>query len=187
MFCMKPTQRPAIPSKGVSGTWEMSGTWEICINSKLSYIPLPVSPPLGTAVQLVSSIKAGVMIRFIKNSSNDCLGIDPDSDFIRHLCKGGTNWPWMQEGWDNIPVTKACKGSSIAALSFSNRETPSRHVFYQDPMLHVRDHYMDPNKEHDGWNLGERIIVLSLSMDEGSLHWRFPGLWHTTAWNAHNG
>ena len=181
VFCTKPTQCPAIPSNGVSGSWE------ICINSRSAYIPLPVSLPLRTAVQLVSSIKAGVMIRFIKNSSNDCLGIDPHSDFIRHLSKGGINWPWMKEGWDNIPVAKALKGSRIAALSFSNRETPSRHVFYQDHKSHIRDHYMDPSKERDGWKLGERILVLSFSMNESSLHCRFAGLWHTTAWNAHNG
>jgi len=96
------------------------------------------------------------------------------------------NWPGMQQGWANIPVTKALKGSSIAALSFSNCETPSRHVFYQDPELHVRDHYMDPSREHDGWILGEQILELSLSMNESSSHCRYAGLWHTTAWNAHN-
>jgi hypothetical protein len=135
----------------------------------------------------VSSIKVSVIIRFIKNSSSDCLGIDPDSDIIRQLSQGGINWPGTQEGWANIPVTKALKGSSIAALSFSNGETPSRHVFYQDPKLHVRDHYMDPDREHDGWNLGEGILALSLSMNESSLHCRFAGLWNTTAWNVHNG
>jgi len=142
-------------------TREVAGTWEVCINSRSSYILLPVSLLSGMTVQSVSSIKVGVMIRFIKNSSNDCPGIDPHSDLIRQLSKGGMNWPWTQEGWDNIPVTKALKGSSIAALSFSNCQTPSRHVFYQDPELHVRDHYMDPSREHGGWNLGERILALS--------------------------
>ena len=122
------------------------------------------------------------MIRCIKNASNDCVGIDPSSDFIQQLRKKDT-----QEGWDNIPVTKALKNSRIAALSFSNHEIPSRHVFYQDHKSHIRDHYMDPSKERDGWKLGERILVLSLSMNESSLHCRFAGLWHTTAWNAHNG
>ena len=132
--------------------------------------------------QLVFSIKAGAMIRFIKNSSTDCPGIDPHSCLIRQL---SMTWPGTQR-WANTPVTKALKGSSIAALSFSNRETPSRHVFYQDPELHVRDHYMDPKREQDGWILGERILALSLSMNESSLHCRYAGLWHTTAWNAHN-
>jgi hypothetical protein len=127
------------------------------------------------------------MICFVKNSSNDCLGIDPDSDFIRQLSKGDIDWPWTQDGWDNIPVAQALKRSSIAALSFSNHETLSRHVFYQDPRLHVRDHYMDPSREHEGWNLGKRILALSLSINESSLHCRSAGLRHTTAWNIHNG
>ena len=165
----------------------LAGTGELCASSASSCIIIPVSPPLGTTVRLVSSIKAGVMISFMKNSSNNCLGIDPDSNLIRHLSEGGMNWPWTQEGWANIPVTKALKGSSIAALSFSNREKSSRHVFYQDPKSHVRDHYMDPDREHDGWNLGEWILGLSLSMSESSLNYRSAGLWNTTAWNVHNG
>ena len=165
----------------------LAGNGEVCISSRSSWIPLLVSPPFGTMDQLAFFIKASVMICFVKNSSNDCLRIDPGSDLIRQLSEASINWPWTQEGWDNIPVTKALKGSSIAALSFSNCETPSRHVFYQDTKLHVRDHYMNPSKEDNGWNLGEWILAPSLSMNESSLHCRLAGLWHTTSWNTHNG
>jgi len=127
------------------------------------------------------------MIRFIKNASNDCVGIDSSSDLIRQLRKKDMTRPKTQEGWANIPVTKALKNSSIAALSFSNHETPSRHVFYQDPNLHVRGHYMNLSREHDGWILGERFLALSLSLNESSLHCRYAGLRRTTAWNTHNG
>lgn len=92
----------------------------------------------------------------------------------------------MQEGWDNVLVPKAFKGSSIATLSFANHETSSRHVFYQDPGLHVRDHYMDPSREHDGWIPGEQILALSLSMNKSSLYYRYAGLWHTTTWNTYH-
>ena len=106
------------------------------------------------------------MICFIKNTSNDCIEIDPGSDLIRQLTR-----PSTQEVWNNIPVTKAVKDSSIAALSFYNREPPSRHVFYQDPALHVRDHHMDPSREDDGWILGEQFLALScaISVDEREL------------------
>jgi len=163
----------------------LAGILGLCMSSRSK--ALSVSPPSGTTIQSVSSIKAGVMIRFIKNLSNDCIGIDPSSDLIRQLRKKDMTLPRTQEGWANIPVTKALKFSSIAALSFPNHETPSRHVFYQDPELHVRDHYMDPSREHDGWILGERFLALSLSMNESSLHCRYAGLWYTTILHTHNG
>jgi hypothetical protein len=125
------------------------------------------------------------MIPIIKNSSTDCLAIDQHNDFIRQLNRRCADWSWRQSSSDTL-VTKALKGSSIAALSLSSREAPSRHVFYQDPNLHVRDHYTDPSRKGDEWILGERVLALSLSMNESSLHCRFPGLWHTTTWNARN-
>ena len=134
----------------------------------------------------MSSIKVGVMIRFAKNSSNDCLGIDPGSDFIQQLFKRTDGLGSLQASWENRPVAKALKGSSIAASSFAPALEPL-HVFYQDPELHVRDHYVIFRKQAAEWTLGEQILALSSSMNESSLDCRFARLWHTTTWNAHHG
>jgi hypothetical protein len=128
------------------------GSWEVCVSSRSSWIPLPVSPPFGAPKILgrkfTSSIKASVIIYFSKNSPNDCLGIDPHSDSIRQLRRDrysnykGPNW----SAWkNNILVTKALKGSSIAAVSLSDTPT-ALHVFYQDPELHIRNIFM---RTHD--------------------------------------
>ena len=86
--------------------------------------------------------------------------------------------PWT----NNILVTKAFKGSSIAVLSLVDTPTPL-HVFYQDPDLHVRDLF---NRGGSEWYHGGRILAPYQSMNESSLHCRFHGLWCTTTWNAYN-
>ena len=126
-----------------------SGSWEVCVSSRSSWIPLPVSPPFAAPKnfgrKFTSSIKASVSIYFTKNSSNDCLGIDPHSDFIRQLSRyrlSNAQGPKLWEAWkNNILVTKALKGSSIAAVSISDTPT-ALHVFYQDPELRVRNIFM---------------------------------------------
>ena len=141
----------------------------------------------------MSSIKVGFMICFVKSASNDCLGIDPRSDFIRHLstCRYERKQVWNYPDqkyelgppkWSNIIVTQALKGSSIAAISLVDTLTPLR-LFYQDPELRVRDLF---NRGGSEWYHGQQILALSLSMNESSFDYRFPGLWHTTAWNVHN-
>jgi hypothetical protein len=113
------------------------------------------------------------MIRFVYNSLNDTLGIDPNSNFIRQLSayKSGKRDPWRE--WENdILVTIALKGSSIAALCLANNPTPL-HVFYQDPEFHVKAYHYTRTINHIGWYLGKRTLALSLSMNESSLHFRF--------------
>jgi hypothetical protein len=139
----------------------------------------------------MSSIKASVMIALQRIHQMTISGIDPHSDFIRQLSSYGTPTIRIRivgavelGKWkNNILVTKALKGSSIAALSLDDTTTPL-HLFYQDPELHVRDLFNQGGSE---WYHGEQILALSLSMNESSLHYRFPGLWHTTAWNAYRG
>ena len=165
----------------------VSGPEGICILTKSLRVPLPVSP-LFTAVvwmrEFMSSIKASVMICFARHLSNDCLGIDLRSDYI--LCvstyrnpQGTRRQRWDEGTWPHLTL-KALKGSCIAAVQNSTR----LHLFYQDPELRVRHFY---NEGRANWYDGEWILALSLSRNESSLHCRFPGLWHTTVWNAHNG
>jgi len=133
----------------------------------------------------MSSIKVSVMKRFARNSSNDCLWIDPRSNFIRQAStyKRPQHIDWELWKKKNLLITKALKGSSIAALSLVDTPIPL-HLFYQDPELRVRHLFNQGGSE---WYHGERILPLSLSMNESSLHCRVPGLWHTTTWNSHNG
>ena len=166
----------------------LSGCWDVCISSRSSWIPLPVSPPFcipaahrkwgSSRWKFMSSIKASVMIYFAKNSSNDYPGIDPHSNFIRQLSSYGTRsssstsygsrkWEaWQPGAWawkNNILVTKALKGSSIAALSLDDSTTPL-HLFYQDPEFHVRDLFNRGGGSE--WYHGEQILAESLSMNE---------------------
>ena len=146
------TCRGGISTRSGIGT----GSWEVCVSSRSSWIPLPVSPPFGAPEhfgrKFTSSTKASVIIYFTKNSSNDCLRIDPQSDFIRQLSRyrqplsKGPKW----NAWkNNILVTRALKGSSIAAVSLYNNPTPL-HVFYQDSELHVRHIFMRTLYRDDG-------------------------------------
>lgn len=96
-------------------------SWEVCMSSESSWIPLLVSPPFGTPMvqrgKFMSSIKASIMICFTKNSSNNCLGIDPHSDFIWQLSISPDSWHNSWKWKNNIQVTKALKGTSIAVVS----------------------------------------------------------------------
>ena len=130
---------------------EIAYTMEIYISSRLSCIPLPVSPPFD--IRKMGSVfffKVSAVIPLWPFHQMIALWSDPNDGFIRTVRQPDPTGEWRN---DPAEVARAVKGSNIAVIMDDNE--PARYrVYYQDPELHLRERYF--NHSNGQWILGEK-------------------------------
>jgi hypothetical protein len=154
----------------------MAGTMETSIRSRLSWIPLQVLPLYDSRTMIISSvstIKASDNIPFVKDTLNNYLNIDQNTDFIRTVNQRGSMKSWKEA----LPLAKAVKGSSFAIIRDpNNKQVSSSCIYYQDPELHLRElcyDHLSGNTDHGVLQVGEQVPELCLSMNRHTFHFRW--------------
>ena len=101
----------------------------------------------------VSTIKASDNIAFVKDPLNNCLNIDPNTNFIRMVYQRGPANPWKEAP----PIVKAVKGSSFAVVRSPDSDAKKivSRIYYQDPELCLKECYYSPLDTTDQWVFGE--------------------------------
>ena len=100
-------------------------------------------------------IKVNDSIPFVKDPLNNCLNIDPNTNFIQMVYQRGPANPWKEA----LPIVKAVKGSSFAVVrspdSDAKKIVSLNRIYYQDSELCLKECYYSPLDTTDQWVFSE--------------------------------